>query len=113
MDVGEGETVLLLLREMRPQDVHVLLVQPPIAASSSSGIDLLRDVGAVLDYAFETAALRDARLRVVHAWQTFGTLIEAGYAVHGEQSELDLRAEVVEACKPLRAMRGDAITGRA
>ncbi|WP_301174936.1 universal stress protein [Actinomadura geliboluensis] len=67
------------------------------------GIDLLRDVGAVLDYAFETAALRDARLRVVHAWQTFGTLIEAGYAVDGEQIERDLRAEVVQACAPLRA----------
>jgi len=67
-----------------------------------AGIDLLRDAGAVLHYAFETAARRDARLRVVHAWQTFGTLIEAGYAVDAEQVELDLRARVNEACKPLR-----------
>ncbi|GAA1827705.1 universal stress protein [Actinomadura chokoriensis] len=67
------------------------------------GIDLLRDVGTVLEYAFETAALRDARLRVVHAWQTFGTLIEAGYAIDAEQIELDLRGQVIETYKPLRA----------
>ncbi|GAA1895501.1 universal stress protein [Actinomadura bangladeshensis] len=67
------------------------------------GIDLLRDVDTLLDYAFETAALRDARLRVVHAWQTFGTLIEAGYAIDGEQIELDLRGQVIETCEPLRA----------
>lgn len=67
------------------------------------GIDLLRDVDTLLDYAFESAALRDARLRVVHAWQTFGTLIEAGYAIDGEQIELDLRGQVIETYKPLRA----------
>ncbi|QKW36984.1 universal stress protein [Actinomadura sp. NAK00032] len=67
------------------------------------GIDLLRDAGAVLDYAFGTAALRGARLRVVHAWQTLGTLIEAGYAIDAEQIELDLRAEVIRTCRPLRA----------
>ncbi|MFA1541808.1 universal stress protein [Actinomadura monticuli] len=66
------------------------------------GIDLLRDSGAVLDYALEAAALHDARLRVVHAWQTFGTLIEAGYAVDAEQIELDLRAQTIDAYKPLR-----------
>ncbi|MFA1542890.1 universal stress protein [Actinomadura monticuli] len=66
------------------------------------GIDLLRDAGAVLEYAFESAALRDARLRVVHAWQTFGTLVEAGYAVDADQIELDLRAQTIEAYKPLR-----------
>lgn len=67
------------------------------------GIDLLHDAGAVLDYAFEAAALRDARLRVVHAWQTVGTLIEAGYAVDAEQIERDLRTQLVEAYKPVRA----------
>lgn len=68
-----------------------------------AGVDLLRDAGAVLDYAFDAAALRGARLRVVHAWQTLGTLIEAGYAVDAEQIERDLRAQVAEACEPLRA----------
>ncbi|MEU8344799.1 universal stress protein [Spirillospora sp. NPDC048832] len=67
------------------------------------GIDLLRDSGPVLVYAFEAAALHGARLRVVHAWQTFGTLIEAGYAIDAEQIELDLRAEVIETYKPLHA----------
>ncbi|MEV4671437.1 MULTISPECIES: universal stress protein [Actinomadura] len=65
------------------------------------GIDLLRDVGPVLDYAFEAAALRDARLRVLHAWQTLG-IIDAGLAIDAEQIELDLRTEVTETYQPLR-----------
>ncbi|MFD0532984.1 universal stress protein [Actinomadura luteofluorescens] len=56
----------------------------------------------VLDYAFEAAALHGARLRIVHAWQTFATLIEAGYAVDADQIEDDLRKEVVAAYQPVR-----------
>jgi nucleotide-binding universal stress UspA family protein len=67
------------------------------------GVDPYRDADTVLDYAFNAAAVHDARLRVVHAWQTFGTLIEAGYAIDAEQIELDLRAHVIETYKPLRA----------
>ncbi|WP_141576772.1 universal stress protein [Actinomadura sp. WMMA1423] len=66
------------------------------------GIDLAQETEPVLDYAFEAAALRGARLRVVHAWQTFATLIEAGYAVDADQIELDLRKEVAAAYQPVR-----------
>lgn len=66
------------------------------------GIDLARQMDPVLDYAFEAAALHGARLRIVHAWQTFATLIEAGYAVDADQIEDDLRKEVVAAYQPVR-----------
>ncbi|MFA1547947.1 universal stress protein [Actinomadura chokoriensis] len=67
------------------------------------GVDLLRDADTLLDHAFDAAALRGARLRVVHAWQTFGTLIEAGYAIDADQIERDLRARLTETYTPLRA----------
>ncbi|TMQ86646.1 universal stress protein [Actinomadura soli] len=67
------------------------------------GIDLIRDADAVLEYAFDAAMVHGARLRVVHAWQTFATLIEAGYAFDYEQIELDLRNAVIAAYKPWRA----------
>jgi nucleotide-binding universal stress UspA family protein len=67
------------------------------------GVDLLTDAGTLLDYAFDAAALRDARLRVVHAWQTFSTSYDADYTVAIEQTKRDLRAQVVEAYQPLRA----------
>lgn len=66
------------------------------------GVDLLTDAGTLLDYAFDAAALRDARLRVVHAWQTFSTSYDADYTVAIEQTKRDLRAQVVEAYQPLR-----------
>lgn len=65
------------------------------------GLDPVRDAGAILDYAFDAAALHHARLRVVHAWQTLATFLEAGYA-DVEQIEANLRKEVDAACLPLR-----------
>ncbi|TYK43614.1 universal stress protein [Actinomadura decatromicini] len=67
------------------------------------GVDLAREAYAVLDYAFDAAAVRGARLRVVHAWQSFGTLVEAGLVIDAEQIELDLRNQVMAAYGPLRA----------
>ena len=66
------------------------------------GIDPYRDAGPVLEHAFDTAAAHGARLRMVHAWQTFATLIEAGHAVPAEQIEQDLRDELVAAYTPVR-----------
>ncbi|GAA1876982.1 universal stress protein [Actinomadura bangladeshensis] len=65
------------------------------------GVDPVRDVGAILDYAFDAAESHHARLRVVHAWQTLATFIAAGYA-DAEQIEAELRKEVMAACRPLR-----------
>ncbi|WP_067461350.1 universal stress protein [Actinomadura macra] len=66
------------------------------------GIDPKRDASAILDYAFDAAALRGARVRIVHAWRTYETLIEAGYAIDVEQARQDLRTEAIEAFAPQR-----------
>ncbi|CNE91392.1 UspA domain-containing protein [Mycobacterium tuberculosis] len=66
------------------------------------GIDPVRDVGAILDYAFDTAEVHQARLRVVHGWQRLATFIEAGYA-DAEEIEAELKTEVVAAYQPLRS----------
>ncbi|WP_067453180.1 universal stress protein [Actinomadura macra] len=65
------------------------------------GIDPVRDAGAILDYAFDAAELHHARLRVIHAWRTLATYLEAGYA-DVEQIETDLRKAVLAAYQPLR-----------
>ncbi|GAA0265309.1 universal stress protein [Actinomadura nitritigenes] len=65
------------------------------------GIDPVRDAGAILDYAFDAAVLHGVRLRVVHAWQTLATFIEAGYA-DVEQIEADLRKAVITAYQSLQ-----------
>lgn len=76
-----------------------------------AGIDLRKDVGAVLGYAFDAAALRGARLRVVHAWQLSPTLIDAGYTVEDEDAGPELRERLAAACEPLRSRypRVDAV----
>ncbi|MEV4671419.1 MULTISPECIES: universal stress protein [Actinomadura] len=65
------------------------------------GVDPVRDLGAVLGYAFDSAALHRVRLRIVHAWQTLATFLEAGYS-DAEHVEAELRKEVLNACRPLR-----------
>jgi nucleotide-binding universal stress UspA family protein len=67
-----------------------------------AGIDLRKDVGAVLGYAFDAAALHGARLRVVHAWQMSTTLIDAGYTIEDEDAGPELRERLAAACEPLR-----------
>ncbi|WP_165966193.1 universal stress protein [Actinomadura sp. 7K534] len=67
------------------------------------GVDLLGNTGGLLDYAFDAAALRDARLRVLHAWRTFSTYIDLEYDLAIEQTKRDLHTQVVEAYQPLRA----------
>ena len=67
------------------------------------GIDLPLETAAVLDYAFEAAALYGARLRVVHAWQLSPTLIDAGYTAEEEAVGEDLRDQVAAAYAPARS----------
>ncbi|TDC54046.1 universal stress protein [Actinomadura sp. KC345] len=67
------------------------------------GIDLPQETAAVLDYAFEAAALYGARLRVVHAWQLSPTLVDAGYTAEEEAVGEDLRDQVVAAYAPARS----------
>ncbi|MGP4028765.1 universal stress protein [Actinomadura sp. 3N407] len=68
-----------------------------------AGVDLRRGTDAVLDHAFGAAALRGARLRIVHAWQMPTTLIDAGYtAEEEEEAGRRLRGRLVAAYDPHR-----------
>ncbi|TDC64747.1 universal stress protein [Actinomadura sp. GC306] len=67
-----------------------------------AGIDPRKETGAVLDYAFDAAARRGARLRVVHAWQMSTTLIDAGYTAEDADPGPELRRQVAAACEPLQ-----------
>lgn len=67
-----------------------------------AGIDLGRETDTVLEYAFDAAALRGVRLRIVHAWQMPTTLIDAGYTVEDEEPGPELRGRVAAAHEPFR-----------
>ncbi|WP_030172104.1 universal stress protein [Spirillospora albida] len=66
------------------------------------GLDLDRNPGNSLRYAFETASVRGARLRIVHAWQVYPTAAEVGATPDVETMEAELRSRVAAAYAPLR-----------
>ncbi|MBO2455201.1 universal stress protein [Actinomadura barringtoniae] len=65
------------------------------------GIDLVDDAPA-LEYAFQTAAVRGARLRVVHAWHIPEWLLDSHKAINLDELEEKARWSVVEAHAPYR-----------
>jgi nucleotide-binding universal stress UspA family protein len=65
------------------------------------GYDMEGEAGEVLEYAFGAAAAREARLRVVHAWQLSPSLTEPGYSVDGDRMNDERRARVIAAYAPL------------
>ncbi|WP_141576764.1 universal stress protein [Actinomadura sp. WMMA1423] len=65
------------------------------------GYDVAEEPGDALKYAFDAAAARGARLRVVHAWQLSVNMAEAGYAIDEERLNDERRARVIEAYAPL------------
>ncbi|GAA0229887.1 universal stress protein [Actinomadura nitritigenes] len=67
------------------------------------GLDLTKDEETTLRYAFDVAALRGARLRVVHAWLMYPTYVEAGYAPEDEKVDAELRKEIASVIAPWRA----------
>lgn len=91
------------LRMAERSTVPVVIVRGDAAEGGEIlvGIDPVRDAGAILGYAFDAAVLHGARLRVVHAWQSLTTFLDAGYA-DVEQIEADLRRAVVAAYRPLQ-----------
>ncbi|MBG6089176.1 universal stress protein [Actinomadura viridis] len=66
-----------------------------------AGIDLEADPAETLRYAFEAAALRGARIRVMYAWRLGETLGRAGELDDKDVQE-KLRWEVVKAHEPWR-----------
>ncbi|MEU8345186.1 Nucleotide-binding universal stress protein, UspA family [Actinomadura meyerae] len=91
------------LRMAELSTVPVVVVRGDTAGGGEilAGIDPVRDAGAILDYAFGSAALHRVRLRLVHAWQSLALFLEAGYS-DVEHIEADLRRDVVTAYRPLR-----------
>lgn len=67
------------------------------------GLDLSWESGRVLDYAFDAAAVRGARLRVVHAWTVVGMPVEAAWVVDEEAVQRELAERVTAAHAPLRS----------
>jgi nucleotide-binding universal stress UspA family protein len=66
-----------------------------------AGFDPAGECTAALEYAFEAARLRGARLRVVHAWQP-PTPTGAGYTVDEREAEEAARWATVRATSDLR-----------
>ncbi|MEU8802890.1 universal stress protein [Spirillospora sp. NPDC048819] len=104
-----GFTSLLLgstsLRVASRSTVPVVIVRGDVTGGGDvvAGIDLRQGTDAVLDYAFTAAALRGARLRIVHAWQMPTTLIDAGYTAEDEQATgRELRDRMLAAYEPHR-----------
>ncbi|MFD0899214.1 universal stress protein [Actinomadura sediminis] len=65
------------------------------------GIDMAKDEEAALDYAFDAAAIRRSRLRVVHAWTLFPPY--EGVAFPKEAIEVEARKRVAAAIDGRRA----------
>lgn len=79
---------------------------PPPTTDVVLGLDVADSPDALIDYAFDTAALRGARLRVVHAWQVppvYGfsaATVEPGIAAVFAE---DVARELADALRPWRA----------
>ncbi|MBG6089195.1 universal stress protein [Actinomadura viridis] len=67
-----------------------------------AGIDLTEFSAVVLEYAFEAAARRSARLRIVHAAPVIETIIEAGHAAAAAETDEVVRETVAEFATPWR-----------
>ncbi|MFC5748285.1 universal stress protein [Actinomadura rugatobispora] len=66
------------------------------------GIDLIGDPAVALGYAFEAAAVRDALVRVVHAWQMGAALVDLKQAIDVSEAEERTRSEVLQRVEPWR-----------
>lgn len=71
------------------------------------GIDPAEENGPALEYAFDTASLQRAKLRVVHAWGPPSDLIEASRVSELRDIEEGLRWETVRATASLRERHPD------
>ncbi|RKE17702.1 universal stress protein [Streptomyces sp. TLI_171] len=96
---GRSATPVVLVREGRPE-------LPSHEPEVTVGFDALEPADSVLEFAFEEAQLRGARVRVVHGWELPPTYGYAGWIpVESEREELGALAVgmVAEAVAPWRA----------
>ncbi|WP_285692532.1 universal stress protein [Actinomadura sp. NBRC 104412] len=61
------------------------------------GLDLVADPAVPLKYAFEAAAVREARVRVLHAWRPVGDLADIRDPVEVKAAEEKMRWQIIEA----------------
>ncbi|MEV4561067.1 universal stress protein [Kitasatospora sp. NPDC049285] len=95
---GRSETPVVLVREGRPEPEER---EPEVVV----GLDALEPAVPVMEFAFEEAALRGARVRVVHGWELPPVYGYAGWIpVETERQELGTLAAgmVAEAVAPWR-----------
>lgn len=71
------------------------------------GLDLSEGSNMVLDYAFDAAAVRSARLRVLHAWQLSTPIIAAEYAFDLTAIDQDTRCNLAQELAPWRKRHPD------
>ncbi|MEV7211610.1 universal stress protein [Kitasatospora cineracea] len=96
---GRSASPVVLVREGRPEPQSH---EPEVTV----GLDALEPDDAVMEFAFQEAQLRDARVRVVHGWELPPVYGYAGWIpVETEQQELGALAVgmVAEAVAPWRA----------
>ncbi|GAA1898222.1 universal stress protein [Actinomadura bangladeshensis] len=65
------------------------------------GYDIEDEAGDALEYAFDAAAVRGARLRVVHAWQISAGLAESGYSIDEDRMNDERRGRIIADYAPL------------
>ncbi|MFC4909555.1 universal stress protein [Actinomadura gamaensis] len=98
-----GSTSLHLAGDLRGPVVVVRGAADPGADEIVAGLGLRESPMSVLAYAFEAAAARRARLRVVHAWWPTRPDLEAGADLDGAQAAF--RDHVTAALEPWRNRR--------
>ncbi|ACY99069.1 MULTISPECIES: universal stress protein [Thermomonospora] len=70
------------------------------------GVDPGGECRTALEYAFDAAALRGSRLRVVHGWRP-PAVTETGYAMNLRDAEEEIRWALIRATAPLRKSHPD------
>ncbi|MFB4298583.1 universal stress protein [Actinomadura sp. NTSP31] len=103
-----GFTSLLLgstgLRMAARTTVPLIIVRGDTGDSGEVlvGLDLTKDEDTTLSYAFDAAALREARLRVVHAWLMYPPYVAAGYTPEDRKIDAGIREQVAAVIAPWR-----------
>ncbi|MBO2450941.1 universal stress protein [Actinomadura barringtoniae] len=95
-------SVSLKIAERAVSPVVIVRGDPaPARGEVAVGVDLVAD-GPVLEYAFDAAARRGSRLRVVHGWEVPGWVLDTPHPISLKELEERIRWNVIEAHAPYR-----------
>lgn len=93
------------LRVAGQADGPVVIVRGEVTAAGGevvAGVDLSDGSALALEYAFDAAAIRADRLRVIHAWELPATLATADFTVDVAEIEHGVRWSLTQALEPWR-----------